>query len=73
MKKSNNTNARSFYKNSMALSAAELREIARLIQDHAACDGIACFVNQTHGNGVTLTLTSKEGNRKSFTIRQGQS
>lgn len=72
MKKSNTT-ARSFYKNSMALSGTELREIARLVSDHAECEGVACFVNQTHSNGVTLTLNNKEGIKKSFTIREGQS
>jgi len=72
MKKST-ANARSFYKNSMALSGTELREIARLVLDHAECEGVACFVNQTHSNGVTLTLNNKEGVRKSFVIREGQS
>lgn len=72
MKKST-TNHRSFYKNSMALSGTELREIARLVADHAECEGVACFVNQTHSNGVTLSLNNKEGVKKSFTIREGQS
>ncbi|MNE22878.1 hypothetical protein D3C80_1161070 [compost metagenome] len=57
----------------MALSGTELREIARLVLDHAECEGVACFVNQTHSNGVTLTLNNKEGVRKSFVIREGQS
>lgn len=71
MKKST-TNQRSFYKNSMALSGTELREIARLVADHAECEGVACFVNQTHSNGVTLSLNNKEGVKKSFVIREGQ-
>lgn len=64
------SNARSFYKCSITLSGTELLEIARLINTHAECDGLAVYVNQTHGNGITLSIAGKEG-RKAFTIRQG--
>lgn len=70
--KNSSTNARSFYKCSLALSGTELLEIARLIEAHAECDGLACFVNQTHSNGVTLNLSMDGGKRKSFVIRQGK-
>jgi hypothetical protein len=70
MKKSA-ANARSFYKNSLSLTGTELIEIARLIAQHSECEGLACFVNQTHSNGIVLSISAKEGNRKAFTIRQG--
>lgn len=72
MKKSNDAHSRSFYKNSLSLTGTELLEIARLVSAHAECEGIACFVNLTHTNGVVLSLNNKDGVRKAFTVREGK-
>lgn len=76
MKKSNakkNQNhqvGRSYYAKSLKLTGDELVEIARLVEAHVGATGLAVFLNQTHNDGITLSLQASEGINRAFTIRK---